>query len=79
VSAFRDEQFTASDGWTATVTVDLAILHVDPAGDSLPDAVEALVVPVRRRFVTVEWVGEDDRGWDMYELVYVKPARLALV
>ena len=79
MSAFRSEQFVAGDGWIATVTMDLAIVQVDPAGDSLPNAVETLVAPARRRFVVVEWADEDDQGWDVYELTYNHPAHLTLL
>lgn len=72
MSAFRESQFVAGPGWTADVSAKGAEIHVAPAGDPLPGAVERLVSPTRRRYVTVEWVGEDDRGWDVYDLALAR-------
>lgn len=83
MSAFKEVQFVAGVGWTAEVTAHRAMVRVDPAGDPLPSAVEALVAPARRRFMTLEWICEDALGWDVYVLACedetAPTVRLALV
>lgn len=81
MSAFRDESLVSGPGWTAIVTTAGAELHIDPDMDALPEAVDAVVSPARRRFTTVEWMREDQYGWDVYLVDYagMSSGRLAQV
>jgi hypothetical protein len=58
--------YTSGPGWTAVVTVGEVELAVSPDGDSLTQAVKALLSRSQRRHWLLEWDHEDQHGWDVY-------------
>lgn len=54
-------------GWRAEVHYAHILLAVDPLyADRLAGAVSKLIAKPQRRFWTVEFMYEDDHGWDVY-------------
>lgn len=58
--------YTSGPGWTATITVGEIALAVSPEGDSLPQAVKALLARSQRRHWLVTHDHIDGHGWDVY-------------
>lgn len=55
-------------GWRAEIYLPRIYLAVDPEGDALPDAIQQLIAPTQQRFWTVEYLCQDDNGWDIYAM-----------
>ena len=71
MTTVTDIHYATGVGWAAALSPTHIELHVDPEGDHLLDAIDALLSPVRRRFYVVEPAGIDQRGWDVYDVVNV--------
>lgn len=62
-------QFTSGPGWTAVVTPFHVELRVQPIGDPLPAALDALFSKTRQRYWDIIYSHVDVDGWDVFDLV----------